>query len=223
MRPCCTAVLLLLSVATSAGHVQAQSRPPVSTAAAVPSLVVFVTIDQMRAEYLDRFAAQFTGGLKRLKTEGAVFTTAMHDHAITETAPGHATAWSGRHPANTGVVLNEIGVADPQSPLLLGRGGGASPYRFRGSSLFDWMRTRNQFSRALSELDIDLIKARSPQAKGRVERSFGTAQDRWVINSGFWVGLPEISAGGVESTARAGTDASVSASHVQGHTKADDP
>ena len=37
-----------------------------------------------------------------------------------------------------------------------------------------------QFSRALSELDIGLIKARSPQAKGRVERSFGTAQDRWV-------------------------------------------
>jgi hypothetical protein len=39
---------------------------------------------------------------------------------------------------------------------------------------------QTQFSRALAELDIELIKARSPQAKGRVERSFGTAQDRWV-------------------------------------------
>jgi hypothetical protein len=37
-----------------------------------------------------------------------------------------------------------------------------------------------QFGRALAELDIELIRARSPQAKGRVERSFGTAQDRWV-------------------------------------------
>ena len=37
-----------------------------------------------------------------------------------------------------------------------------------------------QFGRALGELDIELIRARSPQAKGRVERSFGTAQDRWV-------------------------------------------
>jgi transposase len=37
-----------------------------------------------------------------------------------------------------------------------------------------------QFGRALEELDIRLIKAYSPQAKGRVERSFGTAQDRWV-------------------------------------------
>jgi molybdenum-dependent DNA-binding transcriptional regulator ModE len=37
-----------------------------------------------------------------------------------------------------------------------------------------------QFGRALGELDIELICAHSPQAKGRVERSFGTAQDRWV-------------------------------------------
>lgn len=40
--------------------------------------------------------------------------------------------------------------------------------------------TVTQFGRALRELDIELIHAHSPQAKGRVERSFGTAQDRWV-------------------------------------------
>jgi hypothetical protein len=39
---------------------------------------------------------------------------------------------------------------------------------------------RTQFGRALAELDVELIRAHSPQAKGRVERSFGTAQDRWV-------------------------------------------
>jgi hypothetical protein len=39
---------------------------------------------------------------------------------------------------------------------------------------------QTQFGRALGELDIELIRAHSPQAKGRVERSFGTAQDRWV-------------------------------------------
>jgi hypothetical protein len=37
-----------------------------------------------------------------------------------------------------------------------------------------------QFGRALAELDVALIRAHSPQAKGRVERLFGTAQDRWV-------------------------------------------
>ncbi len=37
-----------------------------------------------------------------------------------------------------------------------------------------------QFGRALHELNIDIICANSPQAKGRVERSFGTLQDRLV-------------------------------------------
>ena len=135
-----TALMLALAPATSA--VAAQSAPP--------TLVVQITVDQLRPDYLDRWSSQFTGGLARLLKQGAFFSNATHDHATTETAPGHATLWSGRYPSHTGVVLNELGVADPQSPLLFGRGGGASPYRFRGSALFDWMRTRDQFSRALS-------------------------------------------------------------------------
>jgi hypothetical protein len=39
---------------------------------------------------------------------------------------------------------------------------------------------RTQFGRALEELGIASIAARSPQAKGRVERLFGTLQDRLV-------------------------------------------
>jgi hypothetical protein len=37
-----------------------------------------------------------------------------------------------------------------------------------------------QFGRAMRELDVELILARSPQAKGRVERVNGTLQDRLV-------------------------------------------
>jgi Winged helix-turn helix len=37
-----------------------------------------------------------------------------------------------------------------------------------------------QFARTLSELNIDIICANSPQAKGRIERAFGTLQDRMV-------------------------------------------
>jgi hypothetical protein len=37
-----------------------------------------------------------------------------------------------------------------------------------------------QFGRVLSELNIDIICANSPQAKGRIERAFGTLQDRMV-------------------------------------------
>jgi len=41
-------------------------------------------------------------------------------------------------------------------------------------------RRRTQIERALGELGIELIAARSPQAKGRVERRLGVAQDRLV-------------------------------------------
>ncbi len=39
---------------------------------------------------------------------------------------------------------------------------------------------QSQFGRLVAELSIQLIAARSPQAKGRVERLFGTLQDRLV-------------------------------------------
>jgi transposase len=42
------------------------------------------------------------------------------------------------------------------------------------------LEPQTQIGRALAELDITYITAHSPQAKGRVERSFGTAQDRLV-------------------------------------------
>ena len=41
-------------------------------------------------------------------------------------------------------------------------------------------RPRSQFGRLLDQLEIELIPAYSPQAKGRIERLFGTLQDRLV-------------------------------------------
>lgn len=115
-----------------------------------PRLVVFLTVDQLRPDYLDRWARQLTGGLGRLSQRGAYFPNAYQDHAITETAPGHASVLSGRFPRSTGIIRNSAGVEDSQAPLVTSRDPGASPYRFRGSTLIDWMRSRDPRSRALS-------------------------------------------------------------------------
>ena len=137
-----TALVLTSLAQRSSAQTTSQRLPP--------TLVVQITVDQLRPDYFDRFASQLTGGLGRLMRQGAFFTNATHDHGTTETAPGHATLWSGRFPSHTGIVRNEVGVADPQMPLLFGRGLGASPFRFRGSAFFDWVRTRDPGSRALS-------------------------------------------------------------------------
>jgi transposase len=44
----------------------------------------------------------------------------------------------------------------------------------------DGRRSPTQFGRAMAEVDIRLIAAHSPQAKGRIERLWGTLQDRLV-------------------------------------------
>jgi hypothetical protein len=55
-----------------------------------------------------------------------------------------------------------------------------SIFRAEGHDPYDPRPSLTQFSRALEDLDIQLILAYSPQAKGRIERFFQTAQDRLV-------------------------------------------
>jgi predicted AlkP superfamily pyrophosphatase or phosphodiesterase len=125
------------------------SVPP-AAARARPTLVVFITIDQLRGDYFTRFGRQFTGGLHRFDVAGAHFTNAFHDHANTETAPGHAATMSGRFPVHTGIAANSAGVNDPKSPLIGSGDPGASPFRFRGTTLLDWMRAQDRSTRVLS-------------------------------------------------------------------------
>jgi len=71
-----------------------------------PKLVVLLVVDQMRGDYVDKFRGQWTGGLKRLLTEGAWFRAAAFPYAATETCPGHSTISTGSFPANHGMVAN---------------------------------------------------------------------------------------------------------------------
>src|SRR5258706_11330445 len=71
-----------------------------------PNLVVLLVVDQMRGDYVDKFRGQWTGGLKRLLTEGAWFRAAAFPYAATETCPGHSTISTGSFPANHGTVAN---------------------------------------------------------------------------------------------------------------------
>src|SRR6266481_1681049 len=72
-----------------------------------PTLVVLLVVDQMRGDYVDKFRGQWTGGLKRLLTEGAWFRAAAFPYAATETCSGHSTISTGSFPANHGMVAND--------------------------------------------------------------------------------------------------------------------
>ena len=112
-RALALASLALTPLACSGGAPRGEGVTAAAAAAAPPAapwrprLVVVLVVDQMRRDYLDRFAHLFTDGLARLRAEGAVFAAATIAHAVTMTSPGHATLVTGAHPRGHGVIQNE--------------------------------------------------------------------------------------------------------------------
>jgi predicted AlkP superfamily pyrophosphatase or phosphodiesterase len=137
------------------GAQRAESAP----AQDAPRLVLVLSIDQMRFDYLTRFDSVYEAGLRRLLDKGAVFTNARFGHATTETGPGHAVLLSGRHARHSGIVGNRwyddaLGkrvnvVEDPVHSPLGGKGLGASPANFIGFMLGDKLKLASPESRVV--------------------------------------------------------------------------
>jgi predicted AlkP superfamily pyrophosphatase or phosphodiesterase len=74
-----------------------------------PKLVVVIVIDQFRADYLERVHDRLGQGGFRLFTDaGADFSDCHYAYANTETAPGHATLFTGAYSDGHGIVANEM-------------------------------------------------------------------------------------------------------------------
>ena len=133
----------------------AQTRPASQAkqvSPAPPKLVLAIVVDQFRYDYLTRFRADFTGGLKRLLEQGAIFTNANYDAAPTVTAIGHSTFLTGAMPAVSGIVGNSwwdrvaaksvTSVSDDGTRLVggTGEGPGSSPARLLVSTIGDELK-----------------------------------------------------------------------------------
>src|SRR5215831_20561688 len=117
-----------------------------------PNLVIMISVDMLSGEIVDRYGADLPGGLGRLQREGVVFENAFHDHAFTETGPGHSVLLSGRHPASTGIPENqwrdrETGklVYCVQDPNVVDIGepsgkAGSSAVWFKGTTFGGWLK-----------------------------------------------------------------------------------
>lgn len=87
------------------GSLGAAAEPGSAT---LPRLAVIIAVDQLRADYLTRFAPYFgEDGFRRFEREGAVFTDNHYRFAVTKTAAGHATISTGVNPFVHGIVANE--------------------------------------------------------------------------------------------------------------------
>jgi predicted AlkP superfamily pyrophosphatase or phosphodiesterase len=183
----------LLRAGTPAGSSQA------------PKLVVVIVIDQMRADYLDRFADLYgESGFGILTTKGAVFTDCAYGYASTYTGPGHATILSGIPVRVGGIIGNEwydrnkqrvvycvedssvksVGISPEQSA------GRMSPVNFQGSTLGDQLLDASPSSRvigiAIKDRGAILLAGRHPT--GAIW--FDPQSGKWISSSYYYRALP---------------------------------
>lgn len=121
--------------------------------AETPKLVVAILVDQLRYDYLERFADQFgPGGFRLFLDHGASMVFARYNYWPTVTGPGHASFLSGSPPSVHGIIGNswfdrQTGrmryCAEDSSVSGVGASSGdgkRSPRNYIGSNLADQMR-----------------------------------------------------------------------------------
>ena len=141
-----------------------------SPSAAKPRLVVGITVDQMRADYLSRFGAWEDpsspatfgeGGFRLMVEEGFTCRDHHFGYAPTYTGPGHASIYTGTTPTVHGIVGNDwydrasgtsVYCASDTSVkgvngdgvdfegLILGSSGQMSPHRMLSTTLGDELK-----------------------------------------------------------------------------------
>lgn len=179
-----------------------------------PRLAVVISVDQMRADYLERFRPYFgAGGFKRFLDQGAWFQDCHYQHAVTKTAPGHATILSGVHANVHGVIANDWldratfvsgnNVEDTGSPLVglpprLGRypnatfaaKAGRSPRNFLGVTVGDRLKAKYGAAAkvfGVADKDRAAILMSGPKADG----AYWTEEGRFVTSTYYRAALPD--------------------------------
>ena len=140
------ALLTAALVVGSAGLGAAQTP-----AAARPRLIVVIVVDQLRADYMERFRPYFArGGFNLFLQRGASFAEARYEHATTSTCPGHAVILTGSYGHVNGIIGNdwyrpatgqeEYCSADTTATLLGSEGEGRSPRNLKGATVGDLLK-----------------------------------------------------------------------------------
>jgi transposase len=125
-------------------------------------------MEQFDGSYHDWFEGRYNGG---------EYTTLL---ASIDDATGKINAWFSDYEGTVPVMKfwwrYFVKYGKPHS-IYLDR---HSTYKVNTKNALDDDTVVSQFTRAMTELGVKVLNANTPQAKGRVERLFGTLQDRLV-------------------------------------------
>lgn len=155
-------------------------------------LVVVMSFDQFRGDYLFRFSDQLLpavkedgtpGGFRWLMEKGALMRDAHYNHLPTYTGPGHATILTGASPARSGITGNSIRtsaglalncVGDSLAKTVGGvskaiKPGSSSPANLKAETVGDALRMSNNRQSKVVGISIKdrgsiLLSGRNPSA-----------------------------------------------------------
>jgi len=193
MRKILLALLVVCSLSTQGSGQSAQPAPP--------RLILVVAIDQMRFDFLERFAPLYRSGLKTLNERGAVFSNAKYRHAATETGPGHAILLTGSDPAHSGIVGNDwwdayLGrvvnvIDDPVQTPLGGSGRAASPANLLTFTVGDVMKQQNPRTRVVGVGIKDRSAILMAGRRGDAAYWFENAGGKFITSSYYMDAAPQ--------------------------------
>lgn len=122
-----------------------------------PKLVVGIVVDQMRQEYLYRYAPKFgEGGFKRLMNDGFMLSNAHYNYVPTYTGPGHASIYTGATPSIHGIIGNDwfdkqlnkmVNCVEDEKQKIVGSNtgnGDVSPWRMLSTTITDELELATQ-------------------------------------------------------------------------------
>ena len=181
-------------------HVVAGAQAP-----ARPRLVVGMVVDQMRWDYLYRFADRYVeGGFKRMLREGFSCENTFINYTPTYTAPGHASVYTGSVPALHGIMGNNwylrsrrktiycVDDSTVQGTGTTAKGGKMSPRNMWSSTVTDELRLAQQFQ---SKTIAIAIKDRGSIIPGGHSANaaywFDNTSGGWVSSTYYMQQLPQ--------------------------------
>ena len=165
-----------------------------------PKLVVVISLDQFRFDYLTRFHPYFgQGGFNYLMKNGANFINAEYKHAFNMTGPGHAVILTGCYGSQNGIITNNwydqqshrnvYCVSDSTVSIVGGIGNGRSPANLIAPTVGDELRLHTGFiSKVISVSNKD--RAAILMGGKLANAAFWMSESSFVSSSYYMNGLP---------------------------------
>ncbi|MBL7941187.1 MAG: alkaline phosphatase family protein [Flavobacteriales bacterium] len=199
-------ILLLMSVGFFSCAVIPQVSQPTSAASSTPPrLIIGITVDQMKYDFLEKYRSDFgSGGFNRLVSEGFSARNLHYNYMPTYTGPGHASIFTGTTPVNHGIIANDWYDREKNAlvycaadPNVLGVGttaaeGQRSPMQLKSSTIGDELELF--FNERSKVIGIAMKDRGGILPAGRTADAaywfIGAQEGKWVSSTWYMNALP---------------------------------